>query len=330
MEVKREQLYEKLPLDTPFSLHIFPIFACNFRCNYCIHSLTQEEKMKKNIDGNKMEFTLYQKAIDDLAAFNRPLKALVFAGHGEPLLHKDIAKMVAYAKEQQVAERVEIVTNGSLLTPKLADALIDAGLDRLRISLQGMTEAKYQEVADVAINFKEFVEQIRYFYQQKRHTQVYIKMIDIAFDSEDEQRQFQETFQPIADEVAIEYAIPFIPEIDENIVTYSGKRKQGGRHISNICSMPFYMLVLYPNGDIVPCCSVDIPLIYGNVREHSLKAIWDSHMVHHFLQCQLDGCDKLPVCCACSVPAYGLQEGDYLDDQRDALKKSYQTLMAKK
>ena len=40
-------------------------------------------------------------------------------------------------------DKVEIVTNGILLTKEMSDRLINSGLDRLRISLQGLDEEKY-------------------------------------------------------------------------------------------------------------------------------------------------------------------------------------------
>jgi len=54
-------------------------------------------------------------------------------------LHKDIAKMVEYAVKMNVAEAVDIVTNGLLLEPDLSDKLIAAGLSKLRVSIQGVT-----------------------------------------------------------------------------------------------------------------------------------------------------------------------------------------------
>ncbi|MGP1408476.1 radical SAM protein, partial [Selenomonas sp.] len=62
-----------------------------------------------------MDFSLYQKFIDDLAEFPVPLKVLHFAGLGEPLLHPRIADMVRYAKEKNIAQTVDIVSNGALL-----------------------------------------------------------------------------------------------------------------------------------------------------------------------------------------------------------------------
>lgn len=324
MSINRVSLHNQLPLETPFSVHVFPIFVCNFKCNYCLHSLSDEQLQKKKFKKQRMDFNLYQKGIDDLAGFPQKLKALIFAGHGEPLLHPHIAEMVAYAKQKNIAERIEIVTNGSLLTKELSDKLIEAGLDRLRISLQGITEEKYKEVADVKLDFVSFVENIKYFYENKTSTEVYIKIIDLALNGAQDEIAFKRIFSPIADEVAIEYAIPFVNEIDmSQLGELSDNCKQGNKCKSNICSMPFYMLVLYPNGDVVPCCSVDIPKIYGNIKEKSLVEIWNGQELKNFLCGQLEGYSEIDICKDCAVPSYGLQDGDYLDGYEEQLKKLY-------
>lgn len=33
----RRRLVEVIPLDTPYAITVFPIYACNFKCSYCIH-----------------------------------------------------------------------------------------------------------------------------------------------------------------------------------------------------------------------------------------------------------------------------------------------------
>lgn len=272
-----------------------------------------------------MDFSVYRKVIDDAAAQGWHLKAIIFAGHGEPLLHRQIADMVAYAKEKRIADRIEIVTNGSLLTRELSDALIAAGLDRLRISLQGVSAQAYQETSGVSIDFEQFVEQIRYFYLNKTVTDVYIKIIDVAMKGTGDKEKFEQIFQSVADTVAIEYAIPFVPEIDLKHI--SGKNKQGCAVHASTCSMPFYMLVVYPNGDVLPCCSTEIPEVFGNIMETDLGRIWNSEKRTEFLLRQLDGVKSVPVCCKCSVPALGLQEGDSLEGYQGQLKTAYTAIL---
>lgn len=319
--IQRVALHEKLPLSEPFSLHVYPSFYCNFKCGYCLHSLSPDVLREKGFRQQFMDFDIYRKAVDDVAARGWKLKAMIFAGHGEPLLYPQIADMIAYAKEKGVTDRTEIVTNGSLLTHELSEALIAAGLDRLRISLQGISAEAYRKTSGVSVDFEQFVEQIRYFYHRKTTTDVYIKIIDVAMDQPGDQEKFEKIFRPIADTVAVEYAIPFVPEID--LGQLSGNSKQGCDVHAAICSMPFYMLVLYPNGDVLPCCSTEIPIVFGNVKQQSLGEIWTSRLRTEFLIQQLDGANTLPVCAQCSVPSFGLQEGDSLEGHQEDLKRAY-------
>lgn len=314
MNIARTELYRELPLDTPYSIHIFPSFHCNFSCNYCLHSLDSDTLSAKGFHKQYMDWELFRKTIDDAQMFPGKIRALIFAGHGEPLLHRNLVDMVAYAKRSGKFERIEVVTNGSLLKRELSDGLIAAGLDRLRISLQGVNAAEYQEISNVKLDFSVFVDQLRYFYEHKLHTEVYIKIIDVALKNMDSERKFRDIFEPISDIAAVEYAIPFVKEIDySNVGELSRKCKQGHGQTSQICSMPFYMLTINPDGSILPCCSTDSPLTFGNIENDRLTDIWNSEQRNLFLRQQLNGAAQISICSSCSVPAFGLQLGDYLD-----------------
>jgi radical SAM protein with 4Fe4S-binding SPASM domain len=277
-------------------------------------------KFKKDV----LPFPLYRKVIDDLELFSKPLKSLIFAGHGEPLLHPEIAEMVAYAKEKHFADRVEIVTNASLLTHDMADALISAGLDRLRISIQGIDQDMYKNVAGVRLDFNQFVNNIRYFFERKQHTDVYIKIIDLALKSRSEEDFFYKTFNPICDTAAVEYTIPFVNEIDLSVYSSFDHAKQGhAAHRFNICSMPFYQIVLLPSGKVTGCCAVTPPVIFGSAEKDTLSTIWNNSIRSNFLLSQINDRDRNPVCRDCSVPKYGLQPGDELDPHKEALLKKF-------
>ena len=146
MNLKRVELGKVLPLNTPFSVYIYPIYSCNFKCGYCIRSLSSDELTKKGLNNKILNMENFKQIVENLKEFPERIKSIQFSGYGEPLLHPNIAEMVKILKNADVAERVEIITNGSLLTHKLSDDLIDAGLDRLRVSIQGITSEKYQEI----------------------------------------------------------------------------------------------------------------------------------------------------------------------------------------
>ena len=204
----RVQLASVLPLAAPYSAFVFPTTFCNFKCAYCGHSLGFAE-MKKQYDFTPEHMTMetYVKTIDQLAEFPQKLKMLSLTGQGEPLLNPHIADMVRIAKEKNVAERIEIISNASLLRPALADALIDAGLDTLRVSLQGLSSKKYEDICRAKVDFDEFVENIRYFYAHKKQTNLFLKVMDVALD-EGEEEQFYRLFGDCTDRMYIEHMLP--------------------------------------------------------------------------------------------------------------------------
>lgn len=321
----RINLSKVLPLETPFSLHVFSSYYCNFHCSYCLHSLPPEKLKKRNFKRQLISIYNYKKAIDGLREFPDKLKTIIFAGHGEPLIHKNIAEMVKYANKANVSNRTEIVTNGSLLNREMADNLIAAELSLLRVSLQGVTNEMYKKVGGTDYLISDLVNNIKYFHKNRKNTKIHIKIINIGLNGDKEKELFYNLFSPISDEATIEYVIPFINEINHTTITNNlSKCKHGHEQsMSKICSMPFYMLILEPNGNLVPCCASIVPCVYGNIQKNTIKEIWDSKKLNDFLCMQLTDLTQNKVCKECSVPRYGLQDGDYLDDDRERLMEVY-------
>lgn len=85
---------------------------------------------------------LFRSVVDALPGLER----LTLQGLGEPLLAPDLERMIAYASARDV--RVGFNTNGVLLTPARARAVVDAGLDWLHVSLDGATAETYESIRD--------------------------------------------------------------------------------------------------------------------------------------------------------------------------------------
>lgn len=321
---KRTTLSDVLPLDTPFLVQIFPAYACNFRCNYCIHSLSKE---KRGFVANKsmMDFDFYKKCIRDLKEFPRKIKMLRFAATGEPLLHPKIAEMIDYAKKKDVADSLDIVTNGSLLSPKLSDRLIEAGLDWLRISIQGLSSKKYIEVCGAEVVFEQFVKNIEYFYKHRGNTKVYIKIIDYALDEGDEET-FYKVFGEMSDKIAVEHLTPAVSDIDYSKLTEKPLDiSQNGNPVqmAEICPQPFYMMQINPDYNVVPCCSMKTTFICGDAREQSLLDIWRGERLKRFQRASLKH-QKNHICKDCETYKFGMFEEDVLDGHEDLLIQRYE------
>ena len=325
---KRTRLAEALPLDTPFVVQIFPVYACNFSCRYCIFSV---KKAKRHFISDKivMDFDLYKKCIDDMTRFPNKVKVLRLVGIGEPLLHKKIADMVEYAVSKDVANIVEILTNASLLTPKMSDSLVSAGLSRLVVSVQGTTKEKYKEICGTDIDFEDFIENLKYFFNNKGRVQVYIKIVDCALDGKNDEQRFHDIFGDTCDTMAIEHAVPIHSSVDyENVLKDKDMSlTQFGLPVSevHICPQPFFTLQINPDGKIVPCYSFEYPAIMGDSHHQPVCDIWNGRRFQHFRRMMLDSTKNASeVCAECNIIKYRLFPEDDLNNDAERLKKFYE------
>ena len=162
----RTSLQSVIPLNTPFVVYMDPSSLCNFRCKFCPTGEFDEIRKTSRWMGT-MDFDVFKKAVDDLSDFDRPIKALKLYKDGEPLLNKKFSDMVAYAKASGYTNYIETTTNGSLWTPQKTDQIIAAGLDRVVISIYGMSSNDFHQFSRAKIDFDNFLKNIKYLYEHR-------------------------------------------------------------------------------------------------------------------------------------------------------------------
>ena len=134
-------------LDRPLhDLRISVTDRCNFRCTYC---------MPKEVFGRDFAF-LHR---DDLLTFEeitRAARAFVDLGvekirvtGGEPLVRRDLERLIAMLAPIPGLLDLTLTTNGSLLTAAKARALASAGLRRITVSLDSLDDAVFRAMNDV-------------------------------------------------------------------------------------------------------------------------------------------------------------------------------------
>lgn len=321
----RVKLADHVPLNTPFTLNLFPSNRCNFRCHYCIQSQQEKGIYAQYLQENHMSEEILEKVIVQAAQFNTRFKLVSFMGHGEPLCHPNLPEFIRKVKAAQIAERVDIITNGSLLTEQLSEQLIEAGLDVLRISLQGIHAEAYRKTCGVAIDFEQFLHTLHYFYERKKQCKVYVKIMDVSLDK-GEECQFYEMFSHISDRMYIDQVKP----VYEGVAYSESMRKLATDRYGNyhekriVCPLPFYMLSVWPNGDVTPCDAIYKASCLGNVSEDTLLAMWNSKRLHQFCQFQLQGKRFTEGNCQpCCAPDDVTQKEDVLDEHRLQLLEIY-------
>lgn len=323
----RTKLVDVLPLCTPFAIDVFPIYACNFKCDYCVMSLAPEKRGLR-YKSNIMKYDKFCKMIDDVKGFEKKIKMVRFVGNGEPLLHKDIARMVKYVMDSDCAIKTEIITNGSLLNKDLSDALIDARLSQIRISLQGVNEQDYAANCGYSIHFEEFLENIKYLYEHKRGLHINLKIPSNYVETADKVQVFQEMCKGRCDSYSVEEIGPVRSGIDyskygfvggdkSNIISVRGQIFSGQVHI---CNHPFYLMLVNPDGSVYPCCTFEAPAPMGNAFEENIVNIWGGNKFNGFRRKMLKGVEACGnPCKECLSYIYNMFETDIITDE-DAMK----------
>jgi radical SAM protein with 4Fe4S-binding SPASM domain len=317
-------LEERVPLKTPLSVHIDISSICNFRCSFCFQA--DNKAMKQvGLKRGKMSLELFKKIVDDLTEFPEKVKKIKIGNHGEPTLHKDLPEMIAYANKMEVAEIIEVFTNGSKLEPGLNQALVDAGLQRINVSVEGLSDERYMQVAGVKQDFSELVEGVKDLYNRKDDSLViYVKIADqtsaldkgdnqIFILSEDERQYFYDTFGNICDEIYIEKIVPQWAETQldkQNDVSETGMYDQKIKRYKETCPFTFMYLHFNCDGTTSPC-TLDWPrkVVIGNVNEQSVKEIWTGRSLHNLRVAMLKGQRKdINFCKNCSAPMVCVNE----------------------
>lgn len=323
----RTPLQDVIPLETPFLLYIDPSSACNFRCQFC-PSGHRDLIASSNYRRGTMSFELFAKIIDDLAEFDRPLKVLRLNKIGEPFLNKNLAKMVALAKKSGRVDYLDLATNGSLFTRESLAELVDAGLDRLNLSLEGVNRGQYLEQAKVEIDFDRLVEQVAWLYAHKGNCEITIK-IPGNYLSEEDKAHFYRTFGDHCDRIFVEDLAPIWPLFDveqranTTVKSGIGQYQQPLAH-KDVCSYIFYAAAINADGTVSACCpDWDQQLLVGDVRQQSLKSIWTSPAFNALRRQHLEvRRAENPICKSCGHIKYA--QIDNIDPYREILLQKLQ------
>lgn len=277
-EINRILLPPEL-LDTPMVVDFWPSGLCNMRCSYCIHSLPDSSEEKKSIIPGFLSRDDFLRAAEDMGRFPRPVSAASFCGVGEPLTHPHLPEMIAYLKEQKLVSLVELTTNGMLLDAEMSDRLIEAGVDILNISVQGVTKEGYQTLCRVPFEPEKIAEHAAYYHAHKKPKTVLIaRTLNLALPNEGDEQEFHRLFDSVSDQTIIANAVRLYQNMDysdlipEDLDQFEGGEMQFGP----CCPLPFITLHIRPNGGIAVCPLPLCPGELGNIREMSLVEAWNS------------------------------------------------------
>ncbi|MDE7316478.1 MAG: radical SAM protein [Helicobacter sp.] len=285
LEISQEQreydLIDKIEEFYPYpaSISISTINFCNLECKMCPQFNKELRKLvvKSNFYNTKkyLDDHIVYRAIDFAVAGN---SILGFCSSGETLLDERLPKFIAYAKRNGV-QFIGVITNGILLDKK-GIILLDSGLNRLTISIDGATPETYKKIrgADlnkVENNVRECIEYARKLNVQGAGIEFELNCVLVNDEVIEEKEIYLQKWSDCRDIIA---RINFI-----NCYIYDngGKREKNEIFPKDIsCQFPWTGLLLQADGNMSVCCEINgrvafgtaVPL--GNAKVTDLEKLW--------------------------------------------------------
>jgi MoaA/NifB/PqqE/SkfB family radical SAM enzyme len=158
------------PVTQLAKVYVEPTTYCNLDCRTCIRNVWDEPL-------GSMDEATFARILDDLRSIE-PRPSIFFGGLGEPLFHPNLVDWITQAKA--LGAKVEVITNGTLLTADLARALIASGLDNLWISLDGATPESYADVR-LGAQLAQVIENVQRLRHMRKGGHFARPEIDVAF-----------------------------------------------------------------------------------------------------------------------------------------------------
>ncbi len=265
---------------------------CNLACSHCPNSVLSGEK---GFWGD-LESDLYFKIIDEIAEESPGTLVRPFDG-GEPLLRKDLPELIGYAKQKGI-HRVSITTNGTILNENVRRKLIHSGLDHMEVSIDAATSGTYQKIRRSPLYDKVVENTLAYIEESKAFDPR--REVSVSFVLQTENRleldAFREFWRPRADQVDIrEY------HQHNNLMDEGGRVGRKNLRFRHPCPYLWNRIIVHHDGR-VRFCEGDwrAEHVLGNVREQTLKEIWQGELYRRLRQQHIDGTFEHPFCGPCT------------------------------
>ena len=116
---------------------------CNLRCTYCMPKKANGETYSFMPKEQLLSFSEITRVVEALAPIG--LQKIRLTG-GEPLLRKNLEQLISNIKKVPGIKEIALTTNGIFLAQQI-DALVDAGLDRLTLSLDAIEQTLLDQIS---------------------------------------------------------------------------------------------------------------------------------------------------------------------------------------
>ena len=296
-ESELQNAIDTLPNEEPITklLHPEVRYEVTDNCNAsCIMCPRDEHEFGR--EHGIMDQALYERSIDEVVELGA--EKIVLTGFGEPMLDKRLEKKIAYAKSKGLS--TYIITNGSVLTGKRAKAILEAGLDEMRVSFYGMGSETYNAVMQ-GLEYEKTKAGLEAFIALRNEmgakTKIQISYLVLP-ENEVDTEAFKEYWEPRVEAIEVWKPHNFGDGKDY-------RDRIDGNDSKTTCGRPENgPLQIQWNGEVIPCCyDYNNKIILGNAFEQPVldvlngvkfRLLREAHRQKKFNQFPYcDQCDQL-------------------------------------
>lgn len=299
----------KIVSEYPFLVDIELASVCNLKCPMCY---TISSEFKQKVNAKFMDYSLYTKIIDEIAGH---VPAIRLSLRGESFLHKNIVECIRYAKDKGIGE-VSSLSNGARLTGDFLHECIDAGIDWLTVSVDGVGET-YEKIRK-PIKFDEILSYIKEIYACKKEKGVHrpvVKVQGIWPAIKENPQLYYDTFKPYVDLIAFNPLIDYRTR-DEDVVYLD----------EFSCPQQYQRLVVGADGLVMKCSNdEENQEVIGDVNQQTIHEIWHGDKMQQVRDLLKDpqGFRLSKVCRQCYLPRTTIEDEQMTIDDRLVLVKNY-------
>lgn len=281
----------------PLYMEVSPSGVCNHRCTYC--GLDFMEYQKRFLDT-----ALLTERLTELGKLG--LKSIMFAGEGEPFLHKDMAQITRHTHTAGID--AAFTTNGTLMKPDMAEQILDC-TRWIKISINGATAGTYAKIHRTTENdFFRLLENLKAAVRIRRERKLTCT-IGMQLLLLPENHQEAVALAVLARDLGLDYLVikPYSQHPQSKTTQYSSVRysdyeyladelaavntkdfrvifrlqtmkkwDDGQRNYERCLALPFWSYI--DAGGNVWGCSVylgDERFVYGNIYQQTFQQIWE-------------------------------------------------------
>lgn len=286
--IKGENIY-------PVYMEISPIGICNHRCEFCSVDFM-------GYQNRRLETNLFKRRLTELGKLG--VKSIMYAGEGEPFLHKDMTEITLHTKASGID--AAFTTNGVLMSPKISERILPV-TEWIKVSCNAGTPANYAKIhrtkpEDFNKTIKNLEQAVKIKKENKYNCTLGMQIILLPCNVEDVVK-----LTKIAGDIGMDYLVvkPYMPHrdnkhkyeiryellkwLEEELKQYSTeafsviyranamRKWDSKKKLYDKClALPFWSYI--DAGGNVWGCSVFLgekEFLYGNINKQTFKSIWE-------------------------------------------------------